>query len=53
MYDKNTLLEMYREATAEPYSFMFVRLDAKTRESMFFLRFEAALVPESEDPEEE
>jgi hypothetical protein len=53
IYDKNTLMEMYREATAEPYSFMFVRLDAKTRESMFFLRFEAALVPESEDPEEE
>ena len=46
IYDKNTLMEMYREATAEPYSFMFVRLDAKTRESMFFLRFEAALVPE-------
>jgi hypothetical protein len=46
IYDKNTLMDMYREATAEPYSFMFVRLDAKTRESMFFLRFEAALVPE-------
>jgi hypothetical protein len=46
IYDKNTLMDMYREATAEPYSFMFVRLDAKTRETMFFLRFEAALVPE-------
>ena len=46
VYDKNTLLEMYREATAEPFSFMFVRLDAKTRETMFFLRFEARLVPE-------
>jgi len=46
VYDKNTLLEMYREATAEPFSFMFVRLDAKTRETMFYLRFEARLVPE-------
>jgi hypothetical protein len=46
VYDKNTLLEMYRAATAEPYSFLFVRLDAKVRSQMFFLRFEAALLPE-------
>jgi len=51
VYDKNTLLEMYRAATAEPYSFMFIRLDAKTRETMFYLRFEQRLVPE--DIEEE
>ena len=51
MYDKNTLLEMYRAATAEPYSFLFIRLDAKTRETMFYLRFEERLVPE--DVEEE
>ena len=53
MYDKNTLMDMYRVATEEPYSFMFVRLDAKTRRDMFWLRFEARLIPESEDPEEE
>ena len=46
VYDKNTLMEMYREATTEPYSFMFVRLDAKTRRDMFWLRFEARLIPE-------
>ena len=51
IYDKNTLLEMYRAATAEPFSFLFVRLDAKTRETMFYLRFEQRLVPE--DVEEE
>ena len=51
VYDKNTLLEMYRTATAEPYSFMFCRLDAKTRETMFFLRFESRLVPEDVDEE--
>ena len=49
VYDKNTLMEMYREATAEPYSFMFVRLDAKTRRDMFWLRFEARLIPEDVD----
>ena len=46
VYDKNTLMEMYREATAEPFSFMFVRLDARTRDTMFYLRFESRLVPE-------
>jgi hypothetical protein len=51
VYDKNTLMEMYRAATAEPYSFLFVRLDAKTRDTMFYLRFEQRLVPE--DVEEE
>jgi hypothetical protein len=52
VYDAKTLLEMYRQATAEPYSFMFIRLDAKTRETMFFLRFESRLVPEDVDIEE-
>ena len=46
IYDKDTLLQLYREATAEPYSFLFIRLDAKTRETMFYLRFEHRLVPE-------
>ena len=46
IYDQQTLLEMYRQATAEPYSFMFIRLDAKTRDTMFYLRFEQRLVPE-------
>ena len=45
VYDKNTILELYKHATAEPYSFLFVRLDAKTREDMFWLRFEKRLTP--------
>jgi len=51
VYDKTTLMDMYRAATEEPYSFLFIRLDAKTRRDMFWLRFEARLVPE--DVEEE
>ena len=46
IYDQQTLLEMYRAATADAYSFLFIRLDAKTRETMFYLRFEQRLVPE-------
>ena len=52
VYDAQTLLEMYKHATAEPYSFMFIRLDAKTRETMFYLRFEHRLVPENDSIEE-
>ena len=47
VYDKDTIMEMYKAATEEAYSFMFVRLDAKTRRDMFWLRFEARLLPES------
>ena len=46
VYDKNTLLELYRAATEEAFSFLFIRLDAKTRQEMFYLRFEQRLVPE-------
>ncbi len=52
VYDENTLLDMYKEATKEPYSFMFIRLDAKTRDMMFYLRFEHRLVPENPTEEE-
>ena len=48
VYDKETIMEFYRHATSEPYSFLFVRLDAKTREEMFWLRFEKRLTPLNE-----
>ena len=31
VYDKETIMELYKHATAEAYSFLFLRLDAKTR----------------------
>ena len=51
VYDAKTVMELYRHATEEPFSFLFVRLDAKTRRDMFWLRFEARLSPlqESDD----
>ena len=48
VYDKETVMELYKHATAEPFSFLFVRLDAKTREDMFWLRFEKRLLVENE-----
>ncbi len=41
--DKNVILEMYRMATDEPFSFLYVRLSAKKKDDMFFIRFEKKL----------
>ena len=50
VYDAKTIMEIYNYATAEPFSFLFVRLDAKTRRDMFWLRFESRLaIQESDD----
>ena len=40
--DKKTLLALYKQATAEPYSFLFAKLTAP-RDDMFWLRFEHPL----------
>lgn len=44
LVDKKELLEMYREATAEPYSFLYCDLTAKSAEDIFWLRFEHPLL---------
>jgi hypothetical protein len=49
IYSKEEILELYKHATAEAFSFLFVRLDAKTRDNMFWLRFEKRLVPKETD----
>ena len=48
-YDKNTVMDLYTHATSEPYSFLFCRLDAKTRDQVFWLRFESRLVPQTDE----
>jgi hypothetical protein len=39
IYDKKTLLEIYHMATAEPYSFLYVKLKAKSASDMFYINF--------------
>ena len=48
-YPKEVVESIYHHATAEPYSFLFCRLDAKTRQDAFWLRFESRLSPQSDD----
>ena len=35
--DKKTLMELYNLATSEPYSFLYVKLTAKSKNDMFLL----------------
>ena len=42
--DKKTLMELYNLATSEPYSFLYVKLTAKTKNDMFFIRFDKKLI---------
>ena len=44
VYNRETIMALYSHATTDPYSFLFVRLDAKTRDDMFWLRFEKRLL---------
>ena len=37
---KKTLLEMYNQATAEPYSFWYINLMEKDLNKTFYIRFE-------------
>ena len=45
VYDKRTLYQLYRMATEEPYSFLYIKLTAKTANDMFYLRFDKKLIP--------
>ena len=38
--DKKTLMDIYNLATQEPYSFLYVKLNSKSKNDMFFIRFE-------------
>ena len=43
--DKKTLMELYTMATSEPYSFLYVKLTAKSK-NMFCMNFSKILVIE-------
>jgi hypothetical protein len=42
--DKKTLLEIYNLATEEAFSFLYVKLNAKSKNEMFYVRFDKKLV---------
>ena len=48
IYDTKTVMSLYTHATTDAYSWLTVKLDAKTRRDMFWLRFESRLLPKEE-----
>ena len=44
-YDEKTLYKLYRLATEQPYSFLYVKLTAKDVDDMFYLNFNHKLIP--------
>ena len=47
LYDKKTLLTLYGRATEAPYSFLYVKLTAKTKDEMFFMNLNKRLTVEN------
>ena len=45
IYDKDTLLELYKTATDVPYGFLYIKTNAKSKEDMFFASLQQKLVP--------
>ena len=43
LIDKNTFKSVWEAATSEPYSFLFIRLNAKSLDETFMVRFEKAI----------
>tara|TARA_X000000368_G_C22968672_1_gene684396 strand:- start:79 stop:846 length:768 start_codon:yes stop_codon:yes gene_type:complete len=43
LVDKQTLLKIYRKCTEEPYSFLYIKLNAPTRDQMFYCRYDHAI----------
>ena len=49
VYDKKTLYKLYRLATEQPYSFLYVKLTAKDVDDMFYIRFDKKLIPNGQE----
>ena len=44
IFDKAPLLKFYKAAAVEPYSFLYVKLTAKTTEDMFYESFSEPII---------
>ena len=51
--DKKILHNIYKQATAEPYAFLYVNLTAKDINDMFWINFEKQITVDEEYEEEE
>ena len=49
LYAKKTLLKLYEYATNTPYSFLYAKLVAKTKDAMFFMNLNKRLTIENQE----
>ena len=49
LIDRDEFLELYEAATKQPYSFLYVKLNAKTLNDTFYIRFEKRVTFEDEE----
>ena len=49
VYDKKSLMALYNAATEEPFGFLYVKLTTKSKDDMFFKRFDHKLVVGEDD----
>ena len=47
--DKKTLLDIYNLATKEEYSFLYVKLNSKSKDDMFYIKFNQRIEFDSDD----
>jgi hypothetical protein len=40
IYDKKTLMDIYTIATKEPFSFLYIKLNSKSKDDMFYIKFD-------------
>jgi hypothetical protein len=46
LYDKKTLLDVYNQATSQPYSFLYVKLTAPKKEYLFYQNLNKKIIVE-------
>ena len=49
VYDKPTLLKIYKAATTPQFGFLYINLMAHDARDMFFFKFESRIVPRTQN----
>jgi len=48
IYDKKTLISLYSMATNKPFGFLYIKVNAKAKEDMFYDTLQQRLIPRQE-----
>jgi hypothetical protein len=48
IYDKDVLIQLYHQATDKPFGFLYIKVNAKKREDMFYDSLQSKLIPQEQ-----